>query len=110
GDTEGADAAYARHTKASTKDPRLMTAALALCENQIPQAELLLREHLKKYPTDVAAIRMFAEVAGRLRRYQDAENLLARCLELAPSFNAARHHYAIVLHRQNKPVQALREI
>ncbi|MDP9013983.1 MAG: sulfotransferase [Pseudomonadota bacterium] len=110
GDMEGADAAYARHTKASTKDPRLMAAAFALCENQIPQAELLLREHLKKYPTDVAAIRMFAEVAGRLRRYQDAENLLVRCLELAPGFNAARYNYAMALYRQNKSVAALQQI
>src|SRR6266404_1184093 len=110
GDLEGADAAYAQHIKASTKDPRLMNAALALCENQIPQAELLLREHLKKFPTDVAAIRMFAEVAGRLGRYQDAENLLARCLELAPGFNAARYNYAMALYRLNKSVAALQQI
>src|ERR1700730_11712595 len=110
GDKEGADGAYARHIKASTKDPRLMAAALALCENQIPQAELLLREHLKKFPTDVAAIRMFAEVAGRLGRYKDAENLLVRCLELAPGFNAARYNYAMALYRLNKNVAALQQI
>jgi tetratricopeptide (TPR) repeat protein len=110
GDTEGAHAAYAQHIKASTKDPRLMSAAAALSENEIPKAELLLREHLKQFPTDVAAIRMLAEVAGRLGRYIDAENLLARCLELAPSFNAARFNYALALHRQAKYVPALREI
>jgi predicted Zn-dependent protease len=110
GHLEGADAAYAHHIKASTKDPRLMSAAAALCENEIPRAEYLLREHLKKYPTDVVAIRMFAEVAGRLRRYHDAENLLARCLELAPGFNAARYNYALALHRQNKPIAALQQV
>jgi tetratricopeptide (TPR) repeat protein len=110
GDSEGADAAYAHHIKASTKDPRLMSAALALCEKRIGQAELQLREHLKKFPTDVAAIRMFAEVAGRLGRYQDAENLLIRCLELAPGFNAARYNYAMALYRQNKSVAALQQI
>ena len=110
GDSQGADAAYAQHIKASTKDPRLMAAAHALCENKIGQAELLLREHLKRHPTDVAAIRMFAEVAGRLRRYQDAENLLARCLELAPSFNAARYNYAMALYRQNRSIAALQQV
>jgi tetratricopeptide (TPR) repeat protein len=110
GDSQGADAAYAQHIKASTKDPRLVSAAHALCENKIGQAELLLREHLKRYPTDVAAIRMFAEVAGRLRRYQDAENLLARCLELAPSFNGARYNYAMALYRQNRSIAALQQI
>jgi tetratricopeptide (TPR) repeat protein len=110
GDSKGADVAYARHIKASTKDPRLMAAAHALCDNKIGQAELLLREHLKKSPTDVAAIRMLAEVAGRLGRYQDAENLLVRCLELAPSFNAARYNYAMALYRQSKSIAALHQI
>lgn len=110
GDTEGAHAAYAQHIKASTKDPRLMSAAAALSENQIPVAELLLREHLKKYPTDVAAIRMLAEVAGRLGRNVDAESLLERCLELAPGFNAARYNYALALHRQAKYLAALQQV
>jgi tetratricopeptide (TPR) repeat protein len=110
GELEGANAAYAQHIKASTKDPRLMAAALALCENQIHRAEVLLREHLKKYPTDVAAIRMFAEVAGRLGRNADAENLLSRCLELAPSFTAARYNYALALYRQAKSVAALQQV
>ena len=109
GDAAGADAAYAQQIKASTRDPRLLAAAAALCENQIPQAEALLRTHLKQYPTDVAAIRMFAEVAARLRRFEDAEKLLTRCLELSPSFAPARHNYAVVLHRQNKSIEALRE-
>jgi predicted Zn-dependent protease len=109
-DAAAADAAYAQSIRASTKDPRLLTAAAALCENNIPQAEALLRAHLKKFPTDVAALRMLAEVAARLGRYEDAGNLLTRCLELAPSFTAARHHRAIVLHRQNKPAAALREV
>ena len=110
GDAAGADAAYAQHIKSSTRDPRLLAPAAALCENRIPEAEALLREHLKKHPTDVAALRMLAEVGARLRRYQDAETLLARCLELAPSFTGARHNYAVVLHRQNKPAAALREV
>jgi cytochrome c-type biogenesis protein CcmH/NrfG len=81
-----------------------------LCEGRIAVAESLLREHLKQNPTDVAAIRMLAEVAARLGRYGDAESLLHRCLELMPSFHAARHNYAVVLHRSNKASEALREI
>jgi predicted Zn-dependent protease len=110
GDNEGAERAHAGHIKASNRSPQLMAAALALCENQLPRAERLLRDHLKKDPNDAAAIRMFAEVAGRLRRYHDAENLLVRCLELAPEFNGARYNYAMVLYRLNKPVAALRQI
>jgi len=110
GDAEEADAAYAQHVRHSVHDARLLQAAGELVENRLPQAEQLLREHLRAHPTDVAAIRMFAELAARIGRYGDAENLLARCLELAPSFTAARHNYAIVLHRQYKSAQALTEI
>jgi tetratricopeptide (TPR) repeat protein len=110
GDAAGADAAHARHLKCSTKDPRLIEAAAALSENRIPHAEALLREHLKQRPLDVAAIRMFAEVAARLERYGDSEKLLLRCLELAPGFTAARRNLATVLHRQYKDVAALEEV
>jgi tetratricopeptide (TPR) repeat protein len=103
GDATGADEAYAQHIKFSTRDPRLMEAAVALCENRIPIAEALLRAHLKQHPTDVPAMRMLAEVAARLHRYADAEVLLERALELAPSFVPARHNYAVILHRQRKP-------
>jgi tetratricopeptide (TPR) repeat protein len=110
GDTRGADDAYAQHIRYSTRDPRLMEAALALCENRIAVAEGALRAHLKQHPTDVAAIRMLAEVAARLGRYADAEVLLERALELAPSFAPARVNYAFVLHRSGKAEQALVEV
>jgi predicted Zn-dependent protease len=110
GDAAGADQARARFLKAANQDPRLMAAANALVENDIPTAEALLRSHLKAHETDVAALRMLAEVAARLRRYADAEVLLERCLELAPSFHAARQNYAMVLYRQAKAEAALVEI
>jgi predicted Zn-dependent protease len=106
GDDAAADDARARFLRTSTRDPRLLTAAAALCENRIPEAEALLRRHLKEHPTDVAAIRMLAEVAARLGRYRDAESLLERCLELAPSFAGARHNYAVALFRQSKHTAA----
>jgi predicted Zn-dependent protease len=107
GDTQGADDAYARHIKASVNDPQLLAAAAALCDNKLAVAEKLLREFLKQHPTDVAALRMLAEIGSRLGRYDDAERLLARCLELAPGFAEARGNYAGVLYRANKPAEAL---
>ena len=107
GDAEGADAAYARHILASVNDPKLIAAARELCANRLAVAERLLREFLKAHPTDVAAIRMLAEVGARLGRYEDAENLLTRCLELAPGFRVARQNYATVLYRQNKAEEAI---
>jgi tetratricopeptide (TPR) repeat protein len=92
---------------ASVRDPRLMEAGLALVEGRLAVAERLLRPHLKEKPTDIAAIRMMAELAGRLGRYGDSEKLLRRALELAPGFTAARANLATVLYRQNRPAEAI---
>jgi tetratricopeptide (TPR) repeat protein len=109
GDAKGADEAYAQHILASANDPHLLEAARALCDNKLAVAERLLRDFLKQHPTDVAAIRMLAETGSRLGRYEDAEKLLARCLELAPNFRMARQNYATVLYRQNKAAEAIAE-
>jgi tetratricopeptide (TPR) repeat protein len=106
GESEKADDAYARHIKASARNPELLAAASALVENKLAVAERLLRDYLKQHPTDVAAIRMLAETGSRLGRYDDAENLLARCLELAPNFIEARANFAGVLYRANKPAES----
>ena len=74
----------------SVRDPQLMRAALALHRNELAIAEPLLKASLKQNPFNVAAMRMLAELAGRIARYQDAEKLLRRALELAPSFTPAR--------------------
>lgn len=107
GDPARADEARARYIKAATHDPRLKQAAAALVRNDLPLADRCLRTHLDAFPTDVAALRMLAEVAGRLRRYADAQELLERCLALAPGFDAARQNYAAVLNRHAKPAAAL---
>jgi tetratricopeptide (TPR) repeat protein len=106
-DLPAADAAYAQHIRASVTDPRLMAAADALCDDRLAVAEQLLREHLKAHPTDVAAMRLLAETGTRLGRYGDVELLLARALELAPSFAGARYNLAVVLYRQQKGAEAL---
>jgi tetratricopeptide (TPR) repeat protein len=110
GDSEGGDAAYVRHIQSSTHNPHLQQAAAAMVANDIPLAERLLKSYLQQAPTDVPAIRMLAEVAVRCGHVEDAENLLVRCLELAPTFAAARYNYAVLLHRGNKSSEALVEI
>ena len=96
--------------RAGAYHPRLIAAALALNEGDLPQAEPLLREHLKADPFDVAAIRMLAELAGRLGRYRDSETLLRRALDLSPSFTAARANLALLLYRQNRAAEAIAEL
>jgi tetratricopeptide (TPR) repeat protein len=107
GDEDGAGEARVRYVAVAARDPRLKEAAAALMHNDLPLADRRLRTHLAVYPTDVAALRMLAEVAGRLRKYIEAQELLERCLGLAPEFDAARQNYAAVLNRQAKPAAAL---
>jgi tetratricopeptide (TPR) repeat protein len=102
GDDDAAGRAYVNHVTASAKDPVLLEAAVALNEGRIAVAERKLKDYLMRHPTDVAAIRMLAELAARLGRYRDSEALLSRALELAPDFRAARHNLAIVQLRQGK--------
>jgi tetratricopeptide (TPR) repeat protein len=96
-----------RALAAAVRDPALVGAAQALLANDLPAAERILRPHLHADPFDVAAIRMLAEVAGRIGRYADAEKLLRRALDLAPDFTAARANLATALYRQNRPAEAL---
>jgi len=92
--------------RAAARDPRMIAIAQALLANDLSAAEAGLRERLAAQPTDVAAIRMMAELAGRIGRYRDAENLLRRAVELAPGFTAARANLAIVLYKQNRFAEA----
>jgi tetratricopeptide (TPR) repeat protein len=102
--------ASAQVLRAATKDPKLIEAATALGDNKLAVAERLLRDYLKADTSNIAAMRMLAEVGSRLGRYGDAEILLARALALAPGFAPARHNYAVVLHRQNKCEEAIAQI
>ncbi len=110
GDDAGADAVCADRIRASASDPRLIEAHGALHQNRIKEAEAILRRQLQEDPTDVAAMRMLAEVGVLLGQLDDAGMLLRRCLELAPNYADARYTHAYVLNRQMRPADALQEI
>ncbi|MGH6696397.1 sulfotransferase [Sphingopyxis sp.] len=97
-----AQAASLAAVGATIHDEAMVDAALALAEDRLPDAESALRQRLREDATDVAAIRMLAEVAGRIGRYDDAEKLLSRALQLAPGFGAARANLATVYYKQNR--------
>lgn len=104
-DEQAAEAEMAA-IRATAFDPQMVAIAQALLENDLPAAEQGLRARLSQQPLDVAAIRMMAELAGRIGRFPDAENLLRRALELAPGFTAARGNLATVLYKQKRFAEA----
>lgn len=73
----------------------------------VTAAEVVLREHLRRNPTDASALFVLAEIMMGQDRYPEGEALLEHCLELAPGYDAARYNYAIALFRQQKAALAL---
>lgn len=110
GDHAGADQAQAQAIRTSVNNPRLREAATALCNNDLPVAERLLKLHLREHSGDVAALRMLAELAGRIGRYPEAETLLRHAIELAPGFRPARFNLATLLYRSGEVSDALVEL
>jgi len=109
GDEEGSSRASQRHFELSTRHPELVEAIKLVREGKLGKAERIVRDLLKKYPVDVSAIRILADIGFKMGQLKDASHLLERCLELAPDFHAARHSYAMILSRQQKPEAALQE-
>ena len=109
GDEEGSQHAFEQHFALSTQHPELVEAVKLLRDGKLGKAERIVRELLKEHPVDVSAIRVLADIGVKMGRLNDAGLLLERCLELAPDFHAARHAYALVLLRLQKPEAALVE-
>jgi len=109
GDEDGSRQAFERHFELSTRHPELVEAIKLLRDGKLGKAERIVRELLKKYPVDVTAIRVLADIGFKMGQLKDASHLLDRCLELAPDFHAARHSYAMLLMRLQKHEEAMVE-
>jgi tetratricopeptide (TPR) repeat protein len=107
GDGAGADRAYACQIRATLQDPALIAAADALCDGEPAEAHRQLRALLVRRPNEPSALAMFADLAARSGRHNDAERLLAQCLAQAPGLTAARRAYAMALHQQGKTLETL---
>ena len=105
-----AELAEAAAIRASVYDPQMQDIGVAMVHNDLPQAEALLRQRLASQPTDVAAIRLMAELAARIGRLEDSERLLHRALELAPAFTVAKANLATVLYKQHRFAEAANQL
>ncbi|MCH7636900.1 MAG: sulfotransferase [Proteobacteria bacterium] len=110
GDEASASEAFRQHLLASNEDPNLVNAVDLFRAGKLAQSERLCRGVLDENPTNITAIRLLAEIGIKIGVYADAENLLQRCLELAPDFRLARLNYANVLSKREKLEEALAEI
>jgi len=109
GDEAGSRDAFQRHFELSTPHPELVEATRLLHAGKQGKAESMVRELLKKHPTEVSAIKVLADIGVKTGQLKEASHLLERSLELAPNYHAARHLYAIVLMRRQEPEAAITE-
>jgi tetratricopeptide (TPR) repeat protein len=110
GDEKSSSDAINQSLLASSVEPDVIRTAELFKAGKIAQAEQMCRRFLMQNPTNVNAIRLLADIGIKIGMLDDAEKLLARCLELAPEFHVARLNYAHVLSKKEKLAQALVQV
>ena len=104
-----ADFARARAEALKALPDALQAANHHLYENRLLKAEEICRAYLKAHPKDVEAMRILAEIGGRLGVLEDAEFLLESAVAFAPQHVEARMDYVRILRRRQKYDQALEQ-
>ena len=93
----------------SSLPPALVSVSSLIYQKQLHRAEWLCRHFLKDNPHQPEAMRLLAELASKFQILDDAEFLLASCLEFDPNYKRARLDYVNVLHKRQKFHQALEQ-
>lgn len=90
--------------------PKELLAVIDLThEGRLHKAEALCRRFLRGNRQHVEGMRLLADVAVRLRIYDDAEFLLESCVEFEPGNVRARSDYLRILNRKGKFEEAYRQ-
>jgi tetratricopeptide (TPR) repeat protein len=107
GEIAEGDAAYARYGRLARDPPELADARVALADNRLEAAGVVVRQRLQRVPHDVVALRMLADIAVRRDDEAEAERRLTECLEHAPGYAGARYDLAVLLHAQQRNSEVL---
>src|ERR1700692_3372965 len=90
--------------------PEIVTAFSMFADNEISDAEDLLRRYLLTHGNHVEGMRLLAQIGVKMDVIDDAEILLESALVLAPEYDALRYDYVQVLLRRHKHVRAREEL
>lgn len=93
----------------SSLPPALVSVSSLIYQKQFHRAERLCRHFLKDKPHQPEAMRLLAELGNKFQIFDDAEFLLASCLEFEPKYKRARLDYVNVLHKRQKFHMALEQ-
>ena len=93
----------------SSLPPALVSVSSLIYQKHLHKAEWLCRHFLKENPHHPEAMRLLAELGSKFQILDDAEFLLASCLEFEPTYHRARLDYVNVLHKRQKFNKALEQ-
>ena len=110
GRTSDARKAAAEMQNLAKLPPDIVTAFSMFADDEIEDAEQLLRCYLLTQGNHVEGMRLLAQIGVRMDVYDDAEILLENALALAPDYDALRYDYVLVLLRRHKHVRAREEL
>lgn len=94
---------------ATSRDPDLLAAAVAMKEGKLDECEAMLRDRAAKRPDDPVGTRMLGEVFWRRGDMNEALRLLEHAVTLAPGFDLARDFLVRLLMQVNRLPDALHQ-
>lgn len=92
---------------ASSRDPELLKAAMAVNDGLLDDAEAALKARLVRLPDDPPACRLLGEIAWRRGDMTGALDLVERAVVAAPGFDLARDFLIRLLMQSNRLPEAL---
>ncbi|HEY8266994.1 MAG TPA: sulfotransferase [Steroidobacteraceae bacterium] len=90
--------------------PEVVTARSMLADGNLREAEELLRQYLRRAPTDFEAMRVLAQVAHQNEFSKDAALLLEAVIAAKPDYRPARHDYVLALMAMHRHQEAREQI
>ena len=92
---------------ASSHDPELLKAAVAMKDDRLDEAVSVLTARLERTPDDPPAIRLLGEISWRRGDMTEALALVERAVTVAPGFDLARDFLVRLLMQTNRLPEAL---
>jgi len=92
---------------ASSHDPDLLRAAVAMKEGRFDDGEAILKARLDRLPDDPPALRLLGEINWRRGGMTEALGLVESAVRIAPGFDLARDFLVRLLIQTNRLPEAL---
>ena len=106
GKTAAAQNAAAELANLAKLPAQIVTAYSMYADNELSDAERLLRRYLLEHGAQAEGMRLLAQIGLKMGAVEEAEVLLEKVVAFAPEYDAARYDYATVLLKRHKHAQA----